>query len=379
MANQGISHVLQEFKINQPEDYHRLNPGVKKTFATMLHGALKTHSDHAMRILHEGADDGIKMHFEVPSTKGAASNLPSEIFLRKICIYSTKVAITFPFREAGPPAQNKSRKKHPTEREQPASAAQPEHLIYFGNFDTERTGYGGEVREHGSCHHLDSQEFDVFIQFLCTTRKFIEHGILHVIPSYHPEARRLKTASRGKHGFLSANFDNKQLLQQFEEQGVSEDVHHELAELRLCLPSLANVSTAAVIQIREQDEDYFNHFQKSLRSMIADLSKTASEERLLGKMKEINDGLVALHKRLVNQRPSTAKDWIQFVSILLRAPIENSFIPLIGGVASALELANLSLDIRARSKKGQADELRRDSDLFLMWHLQHPKYRLPAA
>lgn len=367
MANQGISEILQEFQVNTPVDYHRLSPGTKGNFVSMLHGALRTHSDHSIGVIRDSP--GMKMHFAVPSVKGEKTNLPSEVFLRKICMYSNKVVVTFPFHEALSPSELKLQEKHPAQDRQ-------RDLVYFGSFDTERTGYGGEVSEHALCHHLERQEFDVFIQFLCAARKFIEHGILHVIPSYHPEAKRFKSASRGARGILSANFDDTALRRQFEEKGLSEDSNHELAGVRLLLPSFAKLSTDEVIRIREEDLPYFLAFQNDLQRLVSDFGRQDSEHKLLEKMQEIDARLIDLNRRVGKHLSTPAEKYSEFAKILLRIPILNLAVPVAGGIASVAELVAFGLGLGAY-EKARAAELVKAADVFVMWHLQHPKYRLP--
>lgn len=287
MSRLAVAELLDVFNVREPEDYHRLEPGLKPMFASRLYKALTADQDAALNEMR--AQVGLRLHFAARARRGdVPSSLPSEAFLKKIAFYARRTLVTYPFHEVRSVAQLRG----PMPGTGPRSQGQP---MLFGEITTRRTPHGGEVEAVGRAYAVDPADFDDFLDLLCRARPAIEAGVLHVLPVF-PDTHQ--TLLRYRSDLLPANFQAAGLKAQFEEADPSGTlVTGPEAITALYLPMLADLPFDRVLRVRRQEESAYHALQDHLARVVHRGDQLRSERELLEYLEKIDQGVKELHQK----------------------------------------------------------------------------------
>lgn len=161
MSNVSIGILLDEFQINSPKDYFKLDVKDRAIFLSRIKSSAQQATNDVLTEVE--CTPGLKMHFQVRHlSPGNWQNIPNETFARKLAFFASKSIITFPFNQ----------------------------LAY--------------------------REKDIYsiLELLCAARPFLREGFVSILPS---DDRLEKKLRNKKYGLVSANFQLQRLETQFEE------------------------------------------------------------------------------------------------------------------------------------------------------------------
>lgn len=294
MSRLSVAELLDVFEVGEPQDYHRLEPGMKPMFVSRLFKALT--ADQEAMLDEIRSQDGLRLHFAGRARRGqVVSNLPSEAFLKKIAFYASRTLVTYPFHEITRPDQ--LRDARPAPRHARPGDAPPLHgsPMLFGEIATRRTAYGGEAEAVGKAYAVDPADFDDFLALLCRARPAIEAGVVHVLPVF-PDTHQ--TLLRYRADLLPANFQAAGLQAQFEElERPGTLVATPEAVTALYLPMLAELPFDRVLRVRRQEESAYRELQSHLAAVVHRGDHVRTERELLEYLEKIDQGVKELQKK----------------------------------------------------------------------------------
>lgn len=282
MAHIGLGQLLEAFRIDEAADYYLLKPGEQSVFLTRLYSELEDHAREGLSLLE--LDRGLKLHFVVEADgQGGFRNLPDDVFFRKICFYASKTVVTFPFRETLRSPREIVRHGYATE------IKRDKEIVAFGKYRAGRDGYGGRIDEVRKTHHLYRAELDTFLHLLCSARPFLDSGFLTIVPTFYPEAKKLRLHTKSALGLSPANFKSSDLRRQFEEEGFER--LSKIGTPVLYLPYFNNLSAQEVLQVRKEEADRYVPFQIQLGKLVRELPQSTSEKEMLALMADVDTEL----------------------------------------------------------------------------------------
>ena len=295
MFQADLLRVLSDFRVKSSKDFHTLPPGDKTYFIRRLYRAFIDNESSAFGDLTSAG--GLKLHF---ATSGDLSlpktNVPSTAFLKKLCFYSNRTLISFPFKELTRVEQSRAMKKTPTKAWRDSLKRQNRPIL-FGNIVSGRDGYGGWVGVSSSrSYTLDRAAFDDFLKLVSDVRPAVDAGLTYVLPTFPDKQSDYRRLSKR---LVTANFKLEELNRQFMENELSESKGYcyDGKLLNLYLPYFTNVPIERVIEIRDQQKDMYEEFQRYLEDLFFGLSKQDTEIKFLGVLRDIDRGIRELEKQ----------------------------------------------------------------------------------
>ena len=153
MLQSDVLRLFDEFAVASTDDFLKLAPGKKPYFISRLYKAFEKNRQEAFRDL--AIIGGVNFHFATSGDLEINSpNIPTESFLKKLCFYSNRTLITFPFREVSKPEETQLLKGlHP--KEWTKSKLRKSRPIVFGNISSSRGPIGGFLVSRGKSYTLD--------------------------------------------------------------------------------------------------------------------------------------------------------------------------------------------------------------------------------
>ena len=371
MAHLGLGQLLREFEVEGTADYYALPPGKQSAFVSRLYSELEDHAKKGIESLKLA--DGLKLHFVVKDLPDEGfSNLPTDAFFRKTCFYANKTLVTFPFRDSERSSQEVVRRGHSR------TLKHDKEIVSFGKYRARRGGYGGEIQEIGKNHHLHRGEFDAFLHLLCTARPFLDSGYLTIVPSYQPEAKRFDIRTKARLGLHSANFRLDELRRQFEEEGYQDLVMGSGVVPYLLLPYFSDLGSEEVLTVRQEESYLYADFQRTLAGLLGGLQGLDSEKKLLDHLKEIDEGVGKLMRRIEAIRKSERKrDVTALIGFVAMGLV--TLLPVASAAAVGALLGTGSFSafryIEARRQTDPEKARLKEDEFYLMWRLLEPEKR----
>jgi hypothetical protein len=287
--------VLDEFAIKSPLDFYKLPPGRKTYCIRRLYKAFADNEEDAVGDLLSAG--GVKLHFAtsgdltVPNT-----NLPSAPFLKKLCFYSNRTLITFPFERLSNASLSRALKGVPAKAWRNSMKRENSPLL-FGHVVSGRNGYGGYVGlAGGEGYSLDPAAFADFLQVISQIRPAIDAGLTYLLPAFPDKKKEFRRLSKR---LISANFKLEELNRQFMESELSNGPGFKFEGdlLNLYLPYFTGIPIERILEIRSQQQDMYNDFQRYLENLLYGLSAEETEVKFLGVLRDIDSGIRELEKK----------------------------------------------------------------------------------
>ena len=347
--------MLDNFKVHEVKGFHRLDGDDKAYFINRLYKIF----DYNRALLDQELrmSGGLKLHFQ---TAGAASSLrsntPTEAFLKKAAFYANHTVITYPFKDIATSNWRWGRDG----RSRPPS----ERPIYFGRTKGRApVYYTGRNETRG--YMVDTKDFDDFLSVLNKLEPALGTGFIHLVPTFSSEKRPYQ---EGHLGLVSANFNRKDLEDQFNEFQTIKSNRQRIAVPSLLLPHLTNVPFERIVEIRNKEEALYLDFQRRLENVIYNAKELDSETILFEFLKEIDEGVREIRAKLDEAkrrfRQKNINLLIKFLTIGLVAlsPPEarKALMAAIGGI-TAFDYLNV------REEKSVAMEEIKGSRFYLPW------------
>ncbi len=304
MFQNEILTLLDEFEVNTTEDFLRLPPGRKTYFISRLYKAFTKSRQEAFREI--SIIGGVNFHFATSGDLTSNTpNLPTHAFLKKLCFYSNRTLITFPFKEVSKPDETRLIKGVHI-KEWTRSKLRKSRPIIFGELVSERTPIGGMVSAIGKSYTLDRSAFRDFIQCITLLRPAVDAGLTYLVPSFPDEKVEMRRISKK---LTSANFSLEELNNQFQETELydSETIRFEGDLLNLYLPYFKDVPLERILEIRNKQEDMYNEFQRHMENLIKGSSVEETELKLLGFLREVDTGIRELNRAFTSTKKEYAR------------------------------------------------------------------------
>jgi hypothetical protein len=287
--------VLDEFAIRSPLDFHKLPPGRKTYFVRRLYKAFVDSEEDAIADLLSAG--GVKLHFATSGDLTVANtNVPSAAFLKKLCFYSNRTLITFPFERLSRASMSRVMKVVPAKAWRDSMKRENRPLL-FGHVVSGRNGYGGYVGlAGGDGYSLDPAAFEDFLQVISQTRPAIDAGLTYLMPAFPNKKKEFKRLNKR---LISANFKLQELNRQFMENELSDSpgFRFEGDLLDLYLPYFTSIPLERILEIRNQQQDMYNDFQRYLENLFFGLSAEETEAKFLGVLRDVDTGIRELEKK----------------------------------------------------------------------------------
>ena len=295
MFQLDLLRVLTDFKIETEEQFYKLPPGQRTYFVRRLYQAFVLNEEDALRDLSTAG--GVKFHFMSSGDLSVAStNIPSTAFLKKLCFYSNRTLITFPFKELRGAALSRAMKGLPAKEWRQSVKRQNDPLI-FGKIHSVRDALGGHISiVGGKGYSLDPAAFRDFLATIGQLKPAIAAGLTYLLPAFPEKKREFRRI--GKH-LTSANFSLPELKRQFNESELIESVSYRFEGdlLNLYLPYFTSIPLERILEIRDKQSDMYNDFQRYLQNLLEGLSVEETEQKLLTTLREIDSGIRELDKK----------------------------------------------------------------------------------
>lgn len=329
MYKSEISELLDSYKVQGKKGFHRLDGDDKAYFINRLYKIF----DYKRALLDQELkmSGGLKLHFQTAgATSSLSSNTPTEAFLKKAAFYANHTVITYPFKDIASANWRWGRDG----RSRPPS----DRPIYFGRTKGRApVYYTGRNETRG--YMVDTKAFDEFLSVLNKLKPALGTGFIHLVPTFSSEK---KPYQGGYLGLISANFNRKDLEDQFNEFQTIKKHRQRIAVPSLLLPHLTNVPFERIVEIRNKEEALYLDFQRRLENVIYNAKELDSETMLLSFLKEIDEGVREIRAKLdeVKQRfrQKNINLLIKFLAIGLVAlsPPEarNALMGVIGGITA---------------------------------------------
>lgn len=373
MFQADLLHVLNAFEVNAPDDFYRLPPGRRPYFLRRLYKAFVDNYDDAQRDLSSAG--GVKFHFKTSGDlRFDGHNVPSQTFLKKICFYSTRTLITFPFKRISSTAETRVMKGIHAKTWRKDIMRQNSPLI-FGDLTTERTPVGGMV-ELGSKggYSLDPAAFEDFLNILTSLKPAVNSGLTYLLPAFPDQKRDFRRLSTR---LTSANFRLSDLSRQFKEEELSSNDYYRFKGdlLNIYMPHFTNVPIERIVEIREKHVDSYNDFQRYMENLLYGISEEETEVRILSIMRDIDMGVRELRKKFLSVSEEYRRRDIYIgigmfcTSLAIYASVEygKDIAQLIGSITGGA--TGIGLLKNSGEKKKSALSISQDN-FYLPWLLQ---------
>ncbi|MFD2234397.1 hypothetical protein [Phaeospirillum tilakii] len=237
MTHLNLASVLDDFGIKSFDDFRSRDHHYKKNVLSRLRSAADYCAKYEMNSIINLVDheNGLKMCFNVTrNDSGVWTNIPNEVFAKKLALFTSRTVVTFPFNEISPDR-----------------------------------GDGAEA----------------IIRLLCNTGPFLRRNYITILPS------DLKDQSLTRHldRLRPANFTLDDLNVQFQEKATAGTFMPSLY-----LPHVADVKSEEIIRIREEEKEYFNAAELVLQRKL--MHQPFDDENLICIMQYINISIGKLHR-----------------------------------------------------------------------------------
>lgn len=314
MFQQEILMLLEEFKVHQTNDFYKLPPGKRTYFISRLYKAFDKNRQEAFQDLSIAG--GVNFHFETSGDlTNQETNLPTNAFLKKLCFYSNRMLVTFPFKEVRKPEETRLL-KGVHKKAWTKSKFKQSRPIIFGPISSKRTPIGGMLYAHGKTYTLDNQAFCDFLESITLLRPAVDAGLAYFLPSFPDDKVQMRRLNRH---LTSANFSLSELDRQFNESELydSDQIHFDGDLLNLYLPYFKDVPIERILEIRDKQQDMYNEFQRYLENLIGGIEKDEAEEKLLLFLRDVDTGIRELNRSFTSaQKEYFRKDIVLGLGIL---------------------------------------------------------------
>ncbi len=358
MSNLSVGDVFKEFNIDSSLSYHKLHPGQKPLFLNRVYSSIKTDTDKNLELLAKLP--GMKLHFPVKRTKsGEYENLPTHVFLKKCSFFAVKTVITFPFVSIQMNTTNRLR-----------TCDIPKDYTLFGKYDVKRKSAHTEIIPKSKLYFLNRKDLDVFIDLICACRELLSFGSVSIFPSFSITGTDSWIVLRNKYGLVSANFEYEELRDQFFEKYYGIENEHELVAPMVFLPHFTNIPEKNIVDVRKVERALYYNFQTKLSLIIREADQAKTENELLDKLIQIDQGVTRLNKKYASMLAHFEKEnifaLIGFVSVgltfLLPPEMQSSISAAVGGITT------LSW-VKSREQFKHTRKGIRTEEFFLMWRV----------
>jgi hypothetical protein len=148
----------------------------------------------------------------------------------------------------------------------------------------------------GIAYSLDPAAFADFLKVVSQTRPAINAGLTYLLPAFPNKKKDFRRISKC---LVPANFKLEDLNRQFEEQELTEPngVRFDGDLLNLYLPYFTSIPLERILEIRDQQQDMYNDFQRYLENLLNGLSAEEAETKFLGVLRDIDTGIRELEKK----------------------------------------------------------------------------------
>lgn len=306
MFQADLLEVLDSFGVKTPDDFYKLAPGKRPLFLRRLYKAFIQNQEGAFRDLLSSG--GVKFHFATSGDLTSNSpNVPSSAFLKRLCFYSNRTLITFPFKKLSNAQSSRAFKGIPAKEWNRGTLNQNRPLL-FGDLRTGRDpGYGGWVglgSEGG--YSLDPAAFEDFLQIVTQLKPAIDAGMTYLLPTFPDQKKEFRRVAAR---LTSANFKLPELKRQFAESELSDKNFYRFDGdlLNLYLPHFTDLPIERLMEIRSNQSDMYNDFQRYMENLFFGLSEDESELKLLNLLREIDSGIRELEKKFKSLRNEYAR------------------------------------------------------------------------
>lgn len=315
MFQMELLNVLDDFNVKTADDFYTLPPGERPYFVRRLYRAFVNEEDKIHNDLVTAG--GVKFHFQTSGSSNSKSmNVPTSAFLNKLCFYSNRTLVSYPFKELRGKRLSRAKRDLPV-RAWRESATQDSRPILFGEIRTVRyadSGYASTPPGQG--YSLDPAAFRDFLITISQLRPAIETGLTYVIPAF-PDKKRDFRRTYGR--LTSANFSLPELKRQFLEEELVDHpglgLQNEL--LSIHLPYFTNIPLERILEIRDHEQDLYNNFQRYLENLLVGLSPQETELKLLSVLRDIDAGVREIDRKFRSiKREYNRKDIFMGIGIL---------------------------------------------------------------
>ncbi len=294
MFQAGLLDLLSVYGVKTPEDFYRLPPGQGTYFIRRLYGIFKANHGEALRDLASAG--GVKFHFATSGDLSQSNtNLPTPAFLKKLCFYSNRTLVTFPFRELKHAGRSRALRGVPAKTWRKSTLRENSPLI-FGRVHTRRTPVGSVITAAGKSYALDPAAFRDFLSVISQLQPALRSGMAYLLPTFPDNAREFRGMSLR---LTPANFKLEELRRQFAEEELAQSARCQFRGdlLNLYLPYFTDISLERILEIRDRQQTMYNDFQRYLENLLYGLSEAEAERRLLTFLREVDEGIRELDKK----------------------------------------------------------------------------------
>lgn len=297
MSRPTLAHLLDDFGVSQPADYHRLAAGSQRAFVSRL--STYCLEEFEPQLADVSAAEGIRLHLAL-GEHGRPVRMPSDTFLKKMALFADRTVITVRF------TPRRAREGVPWGHEVPEArgtgTAQRARALLFGRTRGRRTAAGGEVERVARAYGVDAAEFDDLVALICRCKPLLAAGVAHVVPWFPDQKRRLKSERRN---WLPADFTSRDVLRQLDERDGS-DLYGRAGETPgvayLYLPHVQRLPMDDVLDLRFAEPHPFHRFQRHLRELLESRGAAASDDFIRAALREVDAGVQQLDERIRQAR-----------------------------------------------------------------------------
>ena len=248
-------------------------------------------------------------------------------------------------------------------------------LFEYGNIENEAGGEGDAI------NIWDRKAQDSFVQFLLKYRSLVEKNLVVPIATIKQTVRddmgsRLRndgkreavgTSTYHRETF-NVSLDYDELYRQLSETPAR--VAPPAGAISLYLPHLANVDLKDIVRLREDEQDAFIRYHRTLSKLFSDSKLAKNEHALLDAMREVDDGIRRTSEAFESVRRSNRYSKIGLAvgitsaALCVVAPEEVAeyLQALVGGATAAAGFKYLST-------RQAADDRAKDTDFYFPWRL----------
>lgn len=316
MSHVNIGILLDEFNINIPEDFFRLNVSDRYTFLSRVKSSAEHLTEDVLTELR--GTSGLKMHFRVNRHPELGwQNIPNEIFAKKIAFFASKSVITFPFEEVA---------------------------------------------------HWKRDDLHSLLTLLCITRPFLKEGLVSILPANQKSGPKTSELLSDKYGLVSANFHLDKLEDQFEEKCCKAHVAN------LYIPYFNGIKPEDVIRLRHEEKLLYDGFEHRLSKLLSTHSDLSNEEKLLEELYEVDQHVRQLTTKFEAIQEAYRRKNIYMLIGFATVGLVMFFPPgIVPALAPVLGTSGITMLAYLQSKLDHANNKKglKEDEFYLLWRLHN--------
>lgn len=354
MCKFNVGYLLNEYRIHRPEDYDSLSPRTKMMFCRRVFRCLEKDTNSTVKELKTIKDSRlVNFHYLINLKKdNSIANIPCEVLLKKASFLSFKTIVSFPFYDYKriqlifPSFPMLGRKNH-----------QKETKASQNNFSNDRL------------YNL--------LELLCKCRELLVDDFVKIIILNNNDYHKILKILNQECTLVSANFELKKLLNQFEEPPNDPSLFY---------PLLSNVPSKDIITLKKEEEELYKDFEKYLCTIL-ELEGTQAdiEENLFEELEKVSHGVTKLlieFDTVLQNNKRINKNLQVFCALsilgtlcpylLANFTILNTILASAGTAICPNVIADLIMS-NLIDNRSSIDEFRKEREIFLAWRLSDPR------